>query len=356
MSALSVALIGCGSIARKHVASIAACPGARLYAVCDVSQERMESMATLWQAESGEKNNIVLFADYRKLLADPAIDIVVVATISSLHAEIAKEALKADKHVVLEKPVALSLKDVDEMIRLAEERGLFVQVCHQLRYRPLMKKIKELVAGGALGNLSMASVTLRIYRPPGYYQTAPWRGTWEYDGGMLLNQGIHAIDLLLWCLGEPSRIYGELYSQAGGKETEDIALGLLSFPSGAKGMIEANSVTLPENLEQSLFLLGDQGVISIGGPKLDRIDRWHIEGQPDTREAALQILHHHDEHIEMYRSLIEACQGKPPGNLIDLRQGRRTLELIFALYLSASTGQVQPLPLAGFSTLQMKQT
>ncbi|TJY43087.1 Gfo/Idh/MocA family oxidoreductase [Cohnella pontilimi] len=356
MRPLSLALIGCGAIAAKHVTSIAACPGAKLAAVCDVSAERMEQMSLLWRSASSEKHEIIRFTDYKQLLADPSIDAVVVATISGLHAQIAIEALMADKHVVIEKPIALSLREADEMIRLADERKLKVQVCHQLRYRPLMMKINELVKGGALGSILNASVKLRIHRPLSYYQSSGWRGTWQHDGGMLLNQGIHAIDLLLWYLGSPKRVYGELFSHYPFKETEDAAVGILTFPSGAKAMIEANSITLPNNLEQSLFVLGDKGVISIGGPKLDQIDRWYIEDQPFAEEEARKILLDHSEHVEMYRTLIEACQGNPAAEaaLIGLSEGRRTLETIFALYLSAVTAEPKSLPIHEFCTLQMK--
>lgn len=356
MKPISIALIGCGAIAAKHIASIAACPGAQLAAVCDVSIERMEQMAALWRTASDDKHEIACFTDYRQLLAEPSFDVVVIATISGLHARIATEALMANKHVVIEKPIALSLREVDEMIRIAGERKLIVQVCHQLRYRPIMKKINELVTGGALGNILTASVKLRINRPPGYYQSSGWRGTWELDGGMLLNQGIHAIDLLLWNLGTPDRIYGELLSSHSFKETEDAAVGILTFKNGAKAMIEANSITLPDNLEQSLFLLGEKGVISVGGPRLDRIDRWYIEDRPTAGDEAEKILHDHSEHLKMYRTLVGALQGnsEAEASLIGLSEGRRALETIFALYLSAATEKMQYLPIAGFSTLQMK--
>ncbi len=355
MRPLSIGLIGCGAIAAKHVASIAACPDARLGAVCDVSAERMEQTTAMWRTASADPRPVVSYSDYGRLLADPSIDIVVVATISGLHARIATDALKANKHVVLEKPIALSLREADDMIRLADERGLRVQVCHQLRYRPLMRKLNELVTGGGLGTIVTASVKLRLYRPPGYYRSSAWRGTWEHDGGMLLNQGIHAIDLMLWNLGQPTRVYGEIFSGSSSKETEDAAVGILSFPGGARGVIEANSVTLPSNLEQSLFIVGEKGAVSLGGTRLDRIERWHVEGRPDAEQEALRLLEDRDEHAEMYRALAAACRGERKAELIGLAEGRRALECIFALYLSAASGEVQSLPIAEFSTLRMKQ-
>lgn len=356
MRELAIALIGCGAIAAKHVASIAACPEARLAAVCDVSAERMETMSALWRTAGAGRSEAFPVADYRRLLADPAIEAVVVATSSGWHARIAIEALTANKHVVMEKPIALSLCEADEMIRIAEERGLIVQVCHQLRYRPLMKKLKELVDDGALGRVLMASAKLRVHRSPSYYQSSSWRGTWEHDGGMLLNQGIHFIDLLLWYLGQPTRVYGEISSRHSDKETEDIAFGILSFPGGAKALIEANSVTLPDNLEQSLFILGEKGTVSIGGKRLDRLERWHVEDAPHAAEEALQLLERQDEHLEMYRAFVGACRGTEGTELIPLSDGRRALESVFAIYSSAAEAQASMLPLAEFSTLRMKRT
>lgn len=358
MRPLSLALIGCGAIAAKHVSSIAACPHATLAAVCDVSAERMAQMAALWREASPGRGEAVQCGDYKRLLADPSIEAVVVATISGTHAPIAMDALRAGKHVVLEKPIALSLREADEMIRLAGERGLIVQVCHQLRYRPLMKKMRELVAGGALGAILTASVKLRLYRPPAYYQASAWRGTWEHDGGMLLNQGIHAMDLLLWNLGRPSRAYGEIRSLSSFKETEDAAFGILTFPGGAKAMIEANSVALPGNLEQSLYIQGERGTLSLGGPAMDRVERWHVEDRPQASEEAARLLPARDEHAEMYRTLIAACRGNEDARaaVVGLSEGRLALESIFALYRSAIEGTVQALPLPEFSTRHMKRT
>ncbi|WP_433938852.1 Gfo/Idh/MocA family protein [Paenibacillus lautus] len=355
MTVISIGLIGCGSIAVKHIESIARFPEAKLAALCDVNTAQMKELADLWFLKRGENESIITYSDYEELLADPSIAIVIIATISGTHAAIAKAALQANKHIVLEKPAALSLQEVDELIQLAAQRKRIVQVCHQLRYRPLFKKIKELIATGALGKIVAASVKLRIFRPAHYFQLAPWRGTWEHDGGMLLNQGIHAIDLLQWNIGMPSQIYGGLYSHnLTTKETEDVAIGLMMFPNGTQAIIEANSVTPPENLEQSLFLLGDKGTICISGPKMERIDRWYIEGYPHAEEEALLLLQDKDEHVSMYRVMIDACQGKHSGDLVTLEESRRSLELIFALYSSATKSEIQQLPLDEFSTLQMK--
>ncbi|BBH25010.1 oxidoreductase [Paenibacillus baekrokdamisoli] len=354
MRSVTFAIVGCGTIACKHVISMAACQEARLVAVCDLNAERMEQIAALWHEESGEEQKIAKVAEFRELLADPSIQVIVISTLSSLHAEFAKEALQANKHVVLEKPIALSLQDADDLIRIASERNLYVQVCHQLRYRPLMRKIKDLVLGGELGEIRMGVANLRLNRSISYYQSANWRGTWEHDGGMLLNQGIHIIDLLLWYLGKPQKVYGELSSVHSFKETEDMAAGIISFSNHAKGIIEANSITLPANLEQSLFLLGEKGTICLGGGSLGRIDRWYIEGCPNAAEEARLLMKDTNEHLYMYQAMVDAILGKQHAELIDASEGKRALELIFAIYLSASTANVQHFPLSEFSTSMMK--
>lgn len=354
MPNLEFAIVGCGAIARKHLLSIAACPGARLAALCDVNEERMEQLAALWQQETGDRGDILRYTDIHELLSVSSISVIVVAVHSGLHAQIARCALQANKHVVLEKPAVLSLRDADEIAKLADEKQRIVQVCHQLRYRPLLRKIKKTIDEGLLGEIRLGSVKLRLNRSEDYYRAAAWRGTWEQDGGMLLNQGIHAVDLLMWYLGSPRSVQGDLTFVRPFKETEDIALGTVAFSNGTKGMIEANSMTLPSNLEQSLFLLGDKGAISIGGESMERIDRWYIQGREHALDEAQQLMTDHNEHRYMYQALMDALQGSRSADLVDLSESRGALELIFALYSSAATARTQRLPLTDFDLSQLR--
>jgi UDP-N-acetyl-2-amino-2-deoxyglucuronate dehydrogenase len=349
-------IIGCGRIAERHLRTLARCREARLVAVSDVSVERMEHLEALWRQTEDSYATLAKSTDYHVLLADPSVQTVIISALSGMHAEMAKTALRAGKHIVLEKPMTLSLRDADEIIELAAAQRRFVQVCHQLRYRPIMKKIKEIIASGALGRIHMGSATLRINRSSHYYSEASWRGTWSQDGGMLLNQGIHVIDLLQWFLGDVRSVYGELSNGNLRKETEDIALGILTFENGAKGIIEVNSVTLPNNLENAISIFAEKGTICIGGTSLNKLERWHMEEAMVSVDEATKLLDDTDEHLYMYRSFIDAVLGKNHSTLIDASEGKRALEIIFAQYKSSIKGTPQTLPITSFSTNMMKHT
>lgn len=351
---VSFGILGCGRIAGRHIQSLAAVPQAELNAVSDVTAERMDEAEALWRQQTNRFGQIKKYADYRELLDDPAIEAVVISSVSGMHAEMAKAALMSGKHIILEKPMTLSLQDANEIVGLASLKKRCVQVCHQLRYRPLLRKIKELLDEGVLGSVYTGSVTLRLNRSSDYYKAAPWRGTWESDGGMMLNQGIHLIDLLQWYLGDVRTVYCELVNGVTDKETEDAAVGVLSFAGGAKGVIEANSVTLPNNLQNSLCLIAEKGTINIGGPSFNELERWHLEKNIIDEEAARALFADSNEHIYMYENFIDAVGGKGKSALIDAAQGKRALEIIFAMYQSAKKAKPQSLPLAAFSTMMMR--
>lgn len=346
-------LIGCGRIAQKHLTSLAAIPEAELVAVSDLVPENMERAVKQYQSGKQQDTSIRTYADFGSLLADSEVEVVIIATSSGLHASIARAALVVGKHIVLEKPMTLSLKDADDLIALAESQQRKVLVCHQLRYRPIMQAIKRHVEAQALGQIYLGVITMRIHRPTSYYAAAPWRGSWREDGGMLLNQGIHMIDLLQWFLGDVTTVYGDMTKGPIEKETEDVALGLLTFANGAKGMIEANTVTYPENMEYSLALFGEHGTLAIGGPQMDQIHRWAYKDQTESEEQASRLAKQKDEHITMYRDLLHAISQKTEQVLVHAREGRKALETIFSIYQSAVTSREVALPLSQFSTAQL---
>lgn len=354
MGRIGFAIVGCGEIAKKHISSIAAIKEADLVAVCDINIERMKQAIALYREKSLSSSTIVEATLYQELLTNPLIHVVIISTLSALHADVAIEALRANKHIMLEKPIALSLQDADSIIQTANERGLYVQVCHQLRYRPILQEIKQLITQGDMGQIRLGSIILRLNRLEAYYKAANWRGSWDQDGGMLLNQGIHVIDLLRWYLGEPTEVSCNLAFLHPYKETEDIAAAWILFAGGAIGMVEANSITLTANLEQSLCLIGDKGTISIGGPSLNRIDRWYIEGKPDSIDHAAELLKDSCEHLYMYQAMLHAIESGKSDHLIGAVEGRQSLELIFGMYLSAFNGGKESLPISQFSTSMMK--
>lgn len=287
------------------------------------------------------------------MLADPQIDAVIIASFSGLHAGMATDALRAQKHVVLEKPMALSIEECNELIALAQKQQRELMVCHQLRFRPVMQTIKNMIDEGRLGKPYLGVSSIRINRSPDYYSGAAWRGKWASDGGMLINQGIHLVDLLQWFLGDVHTVYGEIAQASPLKETEDVAVGIIHFENNAKGIVEANIVSKPNNLGYSLTIFCEKGTISIEGPTLNQISRWYVEGEQMAEEELNRLLHDKNEEIYMYEDFIKAVNSKDKHVLMDGTEGKKALEIIFAMYQSNLTHRVVHLPLSTFSTTDM---
>ncbi|WP_372631077.1 Gfo/Idh/MocA family protein [Cohnella sp.] len=346
-------LIGCGSIAAKHVDSIASCPNAELVALADPVPERMNVLVEKYaRARSVPVSSVSAYADPSLLTQDARIDAVVIAAPSFMHAKWTKESLLAGKHVILEKPIALSLKDADSIAELASISRRRVQVCHQLRYRPNMRLAKNWIDQGALGTIRAGSVSILLNRSPDYYASSAWRGTWEKDGGMLLNQGVHLIDLFLWLINDrPESVYGVIGHGNSPKETEESAAATVRFAGGAVGSIEATTLCKPNNLEQTLTLVGDRGTIRIGGAGLTEIKRWHSDDFPAPPFPLAAV----NEHLEMYEHFIAELQGTAGDSrlCVTASEARRSLEVAFAVYESSHLGIPVRLPLASFDTKSM---
>lgn len=341
-------LIGCGRISDRHVASLAKCEGAALAAICDVQQTRMDLIEAAYRVLTKSDSGIARYSDAESLLKDANVDAVVIATPSAAHASLALQAIRSGKHVILEKPMALSIEDAKRIADFSKERRIVVQVCHQLRYRTLLKRVKDAIDSGSMGAIRLGVVSMRLNRSEAYYEAAPWRGTWEFDGGMLLNQGIHLVDLLQWYMGEAENAFGRIAHGPIRKQTEDVAAGVIGFENGAIGVIEANTLTYPSNYDNSITLFGDRGTVSIGGIALNEIRKWVVPGvEPPKPEEEI------DEHLEMYVQFMNAVQTGSNTSLIHAEEGKRAVELIFSLYESARTRQSVTAPLSEFATTRM---
>ncbi|PYZ97568.1 oxidoreductase [Alteribacter lacisalsi] len=347
------AIIGCGFIAKKHIEAIAGLPHAKLTALCDVVPGRAEAAGQLYKNVSNDSSPVRFYTDVSALLADPEVDAVVIAVISSLHASIARDALQAGKHVMLEKPMALSLKEADTLNQTAEADGLQLLVCHQLRYRPLFRKIKQLMDDGTLGKPYLGVASIRINRGEHYYSSASWRGTWELDGGMLINQGIHLVDLLQWYLGEVSSVYGDIGKGSIKKETEDLAAGVVTFKNKARGIIEANTVTLPSNIGYGLSLFCEKGSIVVEGPALTSVTRWFLKDDPASQPDP-SVITNTQEQLYMYEDFIESIKDPAHTPLMGGTEGKKALETIFGLYQSARLRHPVSLPIRSFHIRNME--
>lgn len=331
---LNLGLVGCGRIAGKHLRTMSQLKEVRLVAVSDVDQKRMDQAAATYRQLGGAIHRIKKHAEYRELLADPNVDAVVITAFSSLHATIALQALEAGKPVLLEKPIALSLQEAQKLAALSEEKALPVLVCHQMRYRPFFREVKRRIEAGSFGRILYGSVSLNIRRDEQYYAEASWRGSWEHDGGMLMNQGTHLLDLLLWYMGEPTQIQSRIMRLADSKkQIEDAALSILDFHNGSSALVDANVVSYPDNLGQSLHLFGETGMTAVGGPYANEMLRWSAGGM--SEEQAKQLYSDKQEHVYMYQDFLQAAeQGTEP--LSSAAEAKKVLELILAMYRSAA--------------------
>ncbi|MBS4172211.1 Gfo/Idh/MocA family oxidoreductase [Bacillus sp. FJAT-49736] len=347
-------LIGCGYISRSHLDALVRCKRAELAAVSDIQTIRMEEAVHYYHSQLGAERQVKHYGNYEEMLGDSEIDTIIIATISSLHYDICKKALLADKHVILEKPMALSVGEADHLIQLSKQQNKKLMICHQLRFRPLMQKMKDIIAEGKIGKPYLGVASIRINRTPDYYKTAAWRGSWETDGGMLVNQGIHLVDLLQWFLGDAKTVYGELSCQREEKETEDVALGIIHFHNQAKGIIEANIVTKPNNLGYSLAIFGDKGTISVEGSSLNKISRWFIESEETDFNEVNTLLKDNNEEVYMYDNFIDALSDHNKNILVDGIEGKKALEIIFGIYQSSLSQSPVKLPIKSFATVEMK--
>lgn len=355
---LRYALIGCGRIAPNHVAAVLNNQDTlQLTAVCDPKEERME--AVLSPVENAD--TVARYADYRQMLQEVKPDVCAVATESGFHAAIAMDCLEAGCHVIVEKPIALSLADADAMIALAEEKGLVLCACHQNRFNKSVQKIREAVEEGRFGGLLHGAAHIRWSRNENYYKQAPWRGTWAQDGGALMNQCIHNIDLLRWMMGD-ELIQVMAYTDRLTHdyiEAEDLGLAVLKFAGGAYGLVEGTTNVYPENLEETLYLFGRTGTVKAGGRSVNLIEEWKFADEKEDSEAVKAQFGENPPniygfgHTPLYADVADAIRNHRPA-FVDGRAGRRALETVLAIYRSAATGGPVDLPLQDASTLEFK--
>lgn len=350
------ALIGCGRIAANHVKA-AVNNGLTFAAVCDVKKAQMN---TLLEKNGLEKNaSILRYTDYKKMIVENELDLVAIATDSGVHAEIALYCIDHGIHCIIEKPMAMSIQDADEIIRRSEERGVRVSACHQNRFNVAVQEMRKALEAGRFGKLSHGSVHVRWNRSEEYYTQAPWRGKWASDGGALMNQCIHGIDLLRWMMGdEVEEIFGQTRRQFHGYlEAEDIGMAVIRFKNGAIGTIEGTTNVYDRNLEETLYLFGEKGTVKLGGTSTNNIDIWQFadETKEDSGNKGLEEVTSNvygNGHTSLYADVIDAINHdrKP---YVDAAAGRNALELVLAVYKSQKTGAVVKLPLYEFASTDM---
>lgn len=345
---MNYALIGCGRIAVNHMKA-AIRNHLHISAVCDVNPVAIKTLSTQYGLE--QDNSIKRYADYRKMLAENDIQLVAIATESGFHAQIALECISRGVNVIIEKPIAMSMPDAEKIIRQSEAKGVKVCACHQNRFNTAVQETRKALEQGRFGRLSHGSVHVRWNRDRDYYAQAPWRGTWAQDGGCLMNQCIHGIDLLRWMMGdEVEEVYGATRRQFHRYlECEDVGMAVVKFKNGAIGTIEGATNVYPQNLEETLCLFGETGTVKLGGKSTNHIDVWNFadEREADGKNRGLQEAASNvygNGHTSLYADMIEAIQEdrKP---YVDAVAGRNALEMVLAVYQSSATGWPVHLPL-----------
>lgn len=274
MSAVvKVALVGCGRIAGTHFEAIREVEGLELAGVCDIIEERARA--------AGERNEVPWFTSYAAMLEEVACDAVAICTPSGLHPQHGIQAARAGKHVICEKPMAIALQGADDLVHACDQAGVHLFVVKQNRLNPSVQLVKRALDKGRFGRLYLANTTVRWTRPQEYYDQAPWRGTWEFDGGAFMNQASHYVDLIQWLVGPVESVVAKTATLARRVETEDTGVAVLKFRSGALGVIEVTMLTYPRNLEGSFTLLGEKGTVRIGGTAVNRIEHWAFADYDD---------------------------------------------------------------------------
>lgn len=340
MEKLQFALVGCGRIAKKHAEILGGneISGACLAAVCDIKLDRARYY--------GDRYGVPWFTDMHVMMQTMGdkIDVVSILTESGNHAGHTMELAPYGKHLVVEKPMALTLHDADAMIRACDRAGIKLFIIKQNRYNYPVQKLHEALEKGRFGKLVMGTVRVRWCRTQEYYDQDPWRGTWSMDGGVFTNQASHHIDLLEWMLGEPESVFAKSITALVDIETEDTGVAVIKFANGALGIIEATTASRPKDLEGSLSILGEAGTVEIGGFAVNEMKTWNFLSPEPGDETVLDTYRQNPPNVYGYghaaylASVVEAINNKTSA-LVDGLEGRKSLELITAIYESIETGK-----------------
>jgi UDP-N-acetyl-2-amino-2-deoxyglucuronate dehydrogenase len=343
MDKLKWGIIGCGVIAPWHADSVVASEYADLHAVCDVDVEKGEAFAERY-------GGVAFYGDYRQMLQEGGLDVVSICTPSGLHSEMTIAAAQAGVHVLCEKPMAITVPQIDAMVQAVKEAGTKLEVIFQRRTYATTQKVREAVQSGILGQLTLADAYLKYYRSPAYYMSANWRATWALDGGgALMNQGVHGVDVLVWIMGDVESVYAKAEAKVRDIEVEDTSVALVTFKNGAYGVIEGTTSSNPG--EPTTFVFhGEKGTIVLDDKG---IQKWAIaadksvvaENDPEqcvTRSAlsatadptSIGRAGHQAQVDDLCMAIAEDREPMITGD-----SARKAVELILAIYASAQAGR-----------------
>ncbi len=324
-------IVGCGRVSGKHISALKQIVGARITAVCDISEERAKKAAV----ETGSK----CYLSYDEMLKDPMVDAINICTPSGLHPEMTIKAARAGKHIVCEKPIALKMKDAKNMLEECKKARVSLFVVKQNRYNPPILHLKKAIRDGRFGRIFLANVTVRWSRGQDYYDRDAWRGKIVHDGGVLLNQTSHHIDMLQWLVGEIDSVICKKATFAHNIETEDTAVAVLKFKNGAIGTFEGTTCTFPKDLEGSISILGEKGSVKVGGFAMNKMETWQFkEPIAEDNEIVHSITNPPNVygfgHSPLLQEVVTSLRANQ-GPKIDGEEGAKSLKAIIAMLKSA---------------------
>ena len=352
---MKYAIIGCGRISELHLRA-AHDNGLEIAALCDLKPEKAAAKRALPGCGGAR-----IYADFREMLAKEKPELVAVTAWSGAHAGLALSCIDAGCHVIIEKPIALSMRDAREIIRRSEEKGVKVCVCHQNRFNKSVHLMREALEKGCFGKLLHGAAYVRWSRDADYYALDSWRGTWEGDGGTLMNQCIHDIDLLRWMMG-PEITEVTAYTDRLAHpyiEAEDFGCAIVKFANGSYGIVEGTTNIYPDDLEEKLCIFGTEGTAKAGDISCNTLEAWAFAHEPHDPEAVVKGSFEDVPnvygfgHTSVYADVVEAInEDRDP--YITARDGTEALELVLAIYLSAAEHRPVTLPLGDVSTADFK--
>lgn len=319
-----------------------------------MNEEAMEDKIFKFKLDGSKARK---FHDYHEMIRVAKPDLVSICTESGKHAQIALDCIARGVNIIIEKPIALSIQDADAIIKAAKDNNVKVCACHQNRFNKSVQKIREALDQRRFGRLFYGTAHIRWNRGRDYYDRALWRGTWEQDGGSLMNQCIHNIDLLRWMMGnEVTEVFAYTdklnhpYIQA-----EDLGIALVKFANGSYGIIEGTTDIYPKNLEETLYLFGEKGTVKAGGQSVNVIEEWRFSDLLDDPEEVKATYHENPPnvygfgHTALFADVIEAInEDRDPK--VSAEDGKRAMELVLAIYKSAAEGRPVRLPLDACAT------
>lgn len=342
MEKVRLGLIGCGRISKNHFEAVSQIPEAEFVAVCDNVYDKAKYAAETYGVQS-------VYTNYHEMLEKEKLDLAVICTPSGMHPSMGIDVAKAKVNVLTEKPMAINITKANELINACDENDVKLFVVKQNRLNATMELLKKAIDKNRFGKIYFAQANVFWQRPQSYYDQEKWRGTWEFDGGAFMNQASHYVDAIYWLLGNVDSVSAFTATMARNIEAEDTGTAILRFRSGIIASINVTMLTYPKNFEGSITIIGEKGTVKVGGVAINKIDKWEFEDYDDDDRMIVDSNYNPPNvygfgHNKYYRNVIDVLLGKALPST-DGRDGRKSVEIIEAIYLSAKTGQKVSLPL-----------